>query len=115
MIQKSILILIISVFFNSVNTLQAQNKPKELDRFITKKRNHNKNSKTGFSVVLYNGNEEKALQTYNQFKQAFDNIEMKLTYVSPDWKVVTSPYKSKLEAEKIYLLIKSKYPTAKIL
>ncbi len=107
--------LMLTVFFSTHHTLKAQEKPKELSRFIKKKQQYNKNSKSGFSVILYNGNETKALKIYKQFKKDFKEINIKLTYVSPDWKVITPAYKSKLEAEKISLFIQEKYPNAKVL
>ncbi len=111
-------ISIVFALFMSIsilNKLNAQEKTKALSSFIEKKRNYNKHSRNGFSIVLYNGHEKKALEVYKQFKKDFKTTPMKLTYVSPDWKVLTPAYNSKLEAEKVYLLIKEDYPNAKIL
>lgn len=93
----------------------SQEKKSSLESFIEKKREHNKTSKTGFSVLLYNGNEEEALDLYTTFNEDYKDIEIKLTYVSPDWKVITQPYSTKIEAERIFSIIKVKHPNAKIL
>ncbi len=99
----------------SFNSVYSQEKKSSLENYIEKKRNYNKTSKTGFCVLLYNGNEEEALNLYNSFNDDFKDIEVKLTYVSPDWKVMTKPYSTKIEAERVYLIIKEKHPNAKIL
>ncbi|MGY5356067.1 hypothetical protein [Wenyingzhuangia sp. IMCC45467] len=99
----------------SITSIYSQEEKSSLDSFITKKRNYNKTSKVGFSVLLYNGNEEQALDLYNSFKEEYKDIKIKLTYVSPDWKVMTKAYSTKIEAERIYLIIKEKHPNAKIL
>ncbi len=102
------------IFFSNQNTF-AQESSKNLTNFIEKKKNHNKNIKTGFSVILYSGKEEKARETYYEFKSEFEDIEIQLTYVSPDWKVTTISYPSKIEAERKLIVIKEKFPNAKAL
>lgn len=82
---------------------------------IEKKRAYNQNIKNGHSVILYSGEEEKAKEIYHQFKSEFKDINIQLTYTSPDWKVTTNAYTSKIEAERILLIIKEKFPTAKSL
>lgn len=99
----------------TTSNLYSQEKNSSLENYIEKKRNYNKTSKTGFSVLLYNGNEEDALSLYNSFREDYEDIEVKLTYVSPDWKVMTKAYSTKIEAERAYLMIKEKHPNAKIL
>lgn len=102
------------LFFLS-NPIHAQKDNNSLTKFIEKKRDHNLNNKKGFSLVLYNGNEEKAIETFKSFKEEYKDVTVKLSYVSPDWKVLTVPYHSKIEAEKVYLRIREKFPNAKIL
>ena len=97
------------------NLMYSQEVKTSLDNFIEKKRNYNKNSKKGYCVLLYNGNEEQALSLYNSFKEDYKDIQIKLSYVSPDWKVITKSYSTKIEAERTYLIIKEKHPNAKIL
>lgn len=106
-------ILIASLF--SIETSFSQEKKNLLESFIQKKREHNKTSKTGFSILLYNGNENEALEVYKSFAKQFDYIKVKLTYISPDWKVITNPYSTKIEAEHILMVIKEHYPDAKVL
>ncbi|ANW96531.1 hypothetical protein AXE80_09685 [Wenyingzhuangia fucanilytica] len=95
--------------------MNSQEQKSSLDHFLEKKRNYNKTSKIGYSVLLYNGNEEQALTVYNSFNEEYKDIKVKLSYVSPDWKVMTKAYSTKIEAERIYLIVKEKHPNAKIL
>lgn len=97
------------------NSLTAQIKQSSLDSFVQKKKDYNEKSKIGYRVLLYNGNEKKAIEIYKQFKLDFSNIEVKLTYVSPNWKVLTQSYSTMLQAESVSLRIKEKYPQAKTL
>lgn len=103
----------LSIFISKPVFSQETKTP--LERFVEKKRNFNKKTKNGFSVVLYTGNEGIARETFENFKTEFQDIKIKLTYVSPDWKVITPSCSSKIEAERIVIAIKEKYPTAKIL
>ena len=105
--------LTISMCFTKL--MYSQENKTSLDHFIEKKRNYNKTSKKGYSVLLYNGNEEQALSIYSSFEEDYKDIKIKLTYVSPDWKVITKAYGTKIEAERIYLIVKEKHPNAKIL
>ncbi|MDO3695246.1 hypothetical protein QVZ41_10355 [Wenyingzhuangia sp. chi5] len=112
---KIIILFSLTISMFTTTLIYSQDHKSSLDYFIEKKRNYNKTSKNGYSVLLYNGNEEQALITYNTFEEEFKDIKIKLTYVSPDWKVITKAYSTKIEAERIYLIIKEKYPNAKIL
>ncbi|NJB83895.1 hypothetical protein [Wenyingzhuangia aestuarii] len=115
MLRKSLLITFATVAFCFSNRIQAQETNSSLNTFIEKKKNYNKNSKNGVSVLLYNGSEEKAREIYNEFKTEFKDIDINLRYVSPDWKVLTNAYSSSLEAERIAIIIRQKYPSVKIL
>lgn len=108
-------LIFISFIFGVKNNLVAQEKNDLLDNFIQKKIIYNEQSKKGHSILLYNGNEEEALKIHESFKEDYQDISIKIAYESPDWKVITPSYPSKLEAEKIYLKIKKTYPNAKIM
>ncbi|MGY6648630.1 hypothetical protein [Wenyingzhuangia sp. IMCC45574] len=101
------------IAFSSQPSYSQQTKDEQLSNFIEKKKNHNTKIKNGYSVILYSGKEEKARETYFEFKSEFEDIEIQLTYVSPDWKVATIAYPSKIEAERKLIIIKEKFPFAK--
>jgi len=85
-----------------------------LNDYIEKKIKHNENSKNGYCILLYNGNEKEARDIYVKFTKHYKSINARLKYASPDWKVVTPTYASKLKAEKVYIKIRKLYPHAKI-
>ncbi|WP_010137012.1 hypothetical protein [Ochrovirga pacifica] len=108
--------LILFSFFTLLFTqTNAQETTSKLENFIQKKRNYNKNTKSGYSVILYSGDEEKARELFAKFKEEFQDIDIKLSYTSPDWKVATKVFPSKIESERVLLLIKEKFPFAKLL
>jgi len=107
--------IIVFTFFCSGCTIYAQDHTSSIQKFIYKKRNFNNVYRKGYRVVLYNGDENKTREIYQQFKEDFKNIFIKLSYVSPDWKVLTEFYSSKIEAENTLIFIKEKYPNSKIL
>ena len=67
---------------------------------IFKKRNFNKEFGFGYSIQLYNGNEQQARQILTRFNVDFPDRFSKLVYNSPEWKVQVGNYKTKLEADK---------------
>lgn len=97
------------------NTGYSQENKKSLDSFIQKRINYNEHYPNGYSLLLYNGNEEEARKIKQDFKKEFRKIEIYLTYKSPNWKVMTKSYDSKLEAERISVIVREKYPNVKIL
>ncbi|NIJ46323.1 hypothetical protein FHR24_002807 [Wenyingzhuangia heitensis] len=115
MASKTLLIKLFTIVLGYSSSVFAQEITPSLNSFVEKKRNYNKNSKNGVSVLLYNGQEDKARQIYEEFKGEYKGISIKLTYVSPDWKVLTPAYSSTIEAERIAIIIREKYPNAKIL
>lgn len=111
-IQFALFFCMYTFTFSNVFAQQTQT---SLNNMIEKKRIYNKNIKDGYSVILYSGEEETAKETYYKFKSEFKNIKVQLTYTSPDWKVTSPVYTSKIEAERILLIIKEKFPMAKAL
>ncbi len=107
--------MIVFTLFCGSNTIYAQDHTSSIQKFVYKKRNFNNVYRKGYRVVLYNGDEKQTREIYQRFKQDFKNISIKLSYASPDWKVLTGFYSSKIEAENILISIKEKYPNSKIL
>ena len=75
-------------------------KLEEIKNIISKKRNFNKEFGFGYSIQLYNGNEQQARQILTRFNVDFPDRFSKLVYNSPEWKVQVGNYKTKLEADK---------------
>ena len=86
-----------------------------LQTLLVKKRAYNQQSKQGFCIQLYNGNEKTALKKMQDFMELFPEIEIKRIYKVPEWKVQTSSYKTRIEADRVLNKIKEEYPGARVL
>ena len=110
------LILLILVFsalpFVGVSQTTTE---QHLDSLVKKKRYYNSQTKNGFCIQIYNGNEEIALSRMQKFSELFPEIEINRIYKVPEWKVQTEHYKTRLEADRILNLIKEEYPGARVL
>lgn len=115
MLSKTSKFILVFSLICLANTSYSQENKKSLESFIQKRINYNEHYPNGYSVLLYNGNEQEARKVKQDFKEEFRKIEIDLSYKSPNWKVMTKSYDSKLEAERISVIIKEKYPNAKIL
>ncbi|MEI6865278.1 SPOR domain-containing protein [Flavicella sp.] len=85
-----------------------------LDQLIQKKIKYNSNTKRGFCIQVYNGNEKQAIQHIVQFSALFPNIQIKRIYNVPEWKVQTQIYKTRLEADRVLNQIKLEYSGARV-
>lgn len=110
--QKRLILLALSII---TSVAYGQDIDSSIKNFTYKKRNFNAVYQKGHRILLYNGDEEKTREIYKNFKSDFKNIPVKISYSSPDWKVLTKFYSSKIEAENILIAIHEKYPYSKIL
>ena len=85
---------------HSTYSQKKTTKLEEIRNIISKKRNFNKEFGFGYSIQLYNGNEQQARQILTRFNVDFPDRFSKLVYNSPEWKVQVGNYKTKLEADK---------------
>ena len=108
--------LIVLCFCFAGSEIKAQeSKRKQLDSLIIKKKiYHQRFSKKGYSIQLYNGYEGKALEIKQDCEQLFPDIKFKLKYDTPDWKVQTDPYITRLRADQILQIIQKEYPGARV-
>ena len=86
-----------------------------MSKLLEKKREFNKETKHGYCIQLYNGNEKSAITIMQKFNEKYPEISIKRTYKVPEWKVQTTSFKSKLEADRILNQIKIDYPGARVL
>jgi hypothetical protein len=86
-----------------------------LDALLNKKKEHNSQTKNGFCIQIYNGNEKTALYRMEEFSDLFPEIDIKRIYKVPEWKVQTKSYKTRLEADRVLNRIKKIYPGSRVL
>jgi hypothetical protein len=109
-IYRSLLFLIVLLIssFNgySQNTTK---KSEEIKSIISKKRSFNDTYGFGYSIQLYNGNEQEAKKIKARFAVEFPGNFSKLVYNAPEWKVQVGNYKTKLEADKYLIKFQEKF------
>ena len=108
-ILTTILILCSASIFAQTSTDES------LKTLIDKKREYSKVAKKGFCIQLYNGNEKSAIDRMQKFSELFPEIEIKRIYKVPEWKVQTTSFKTRIEADRILNKIKEEYPGARVL
>jgi hypothetical protein len=108
--------ILYSLFFCLSTYGFSQNKNDDsLSKLLQKKRDFNKESKHGYCIQLYNGNEKSAISIMQEFNEKYPEISTKRIYKVPEWKVQTTSFKSKIDADKILNQIRLDYPGARVL
>ncbi len=118
-------ILFFSILFFSSFFVSAQNEQgvvkiradKEISDLLKKKIEYNKTKATyeGYRIQLFYGSEKGANKEMNKFKSLYPEINVKLLFSSPDWKVQAGNYHSKLDADRDLKDIKLDFPSAIVL
>ena len=107
-------LFIISIFFGTICvsgqndgiiTIESNEKIKHI---IAKKKAYNKNLKKikGFKIQLFNGSENGAYSTRDEFLTQFPEADIEIMFSSPEWKVWVGSYRSQLEADRALKEIK---------
>lgn len=68
-----------------------------------------------FTIQLFYGNYGKAKEKIERFKETFPEIEVNLSFETPNYKVQAGRYKNRLKASQQLDTIKNTFPTAFIL
>ncbi len=68
-----------------------------------------------YTIQLYYGNYAKAQEKMTLFKGSFPQIEVNLSFETPNYKVQAGKYKDRLQAEQELDTIKNSFPTAFLL
>ena len=112
--KKRILLLTIFCSFSILGFAQTSD-DESLKILLDKKRDFNQKSKKGFCIQLYNGNEKTAIARMAEFSEFFPEISIKRIYKVPEWKVQTTSFKTRIEADRLLNKIKLEYPGARVL
>ncbi|MGB5363714.1 MAG: hypothetical protein WBN17_10460 [Aureibaculum sp.] len=121
---KKIIFFFIAFSFLFSNQVFSQNEGKleiqsseKIKNIIKQKEAYNKQLKNikGFKIQLFNGSEQGAYKTREDFSTMFPDIEIKIQFFSPEWKVRVGNYKNRLDADRALFEIKQAFPGAIIL
>ncbi len=86
----------------------------KIDKIIASKKQYNKNLKTikGYKIQLFYGNEKNSYKIKDEFKAISPEIDTKIIFSSPQWKVQIGNFRTRLEADRQLVEIKKEYPSA---
>lgn len=74
--------------------------------------NNNISINDGYKIQIFYGNSDESKRKLIEFKRDFKDIDGTIVYSNPTYKVFVGNYKLRLNAEKVLLEIKKKYPNA---
>lgn len=116
-LSKKVLLSAFMIVFLSLNYSYAQTEAEKIDKLIEQKRSFNKKNKNigGFKIQLFNGNETQANKIKREFDVLFPEYSTNIRYKSPEWKTQVGPFKTRLEADRVLLIVKGKFLGAIVL
>ncbi|MFB9271208.1 MULTISPECIES: SPOR domain-containing protein [Flavobacteriaceae] len=95
----------------------AQNEADKIEDLISQKRSYNQQNKNTivYKIQLYNGVETEAYKIESNFKSVFPEYKTNIIYKQPEWKTQVGNFETKLEADRVLLLIKEEFSGAIVL
>lgn len=114
--KKTLFIAITLCILSSNLTAQKNNtivyQDPKFDQLLTEKRKINISypANDQYKIQIFSGDNEKARNTLNQFKQQFKELDATIVFFTPNYKVWIGNFKTRIEAEKNILEIKKSYP-----
>jgi hypothetical protein len=113
----TVLLLLIVVksssLFAQESTLSLTQDAK-FEKMLNEKRRINSSilSSDNYKIQIFNGDNESAKKTLNQFKKDFANFDSTIIFSTPTYKVLIGNFKTRIEAERNLIEIKKTYKTA---
>lgn len=116
-IQKRRYINLLFILVIGIASSYGQNDNNKVNQLITQKRNFNKENKITvvYKIQLYNGTETQAYKIKNNFLNEFPQYNTQIVYKSPEWKTQVGNFETRLEADRVLLIIKEKFSGAIVL
>ena len=110
-LSKKILIGAFLMLLLNISYSYAQSENEKIANLIEQKRSFNKQNKnsTIFKIQLYNGSESQAYKIRNDFQSLFPEYDTNIIYKSPEWKTQVGNFETRLEADRVFLIIKEKF------
>jgi len=114
---KNILLIIFLTVFLGITNNFAQSESNEINNLVEQKREFNKNNKSSivYKIQLYNGDEEESYVVERNFKSDFPEYNVKVIYDDPEFKTQVGNFKTRLEADRILIIVKEKFGGAIVL
>ncbi|NJM79769.1 MAG: SPOR domain-containing protein [Flavobacterium sp.] len=116
---KKIFYILISCFFITTNSFSQESKTIVIEdpsfsKLLKEKQQINSSLNTDdfYKIQIYYGDKENAKKNLMSFKRDFKEIDGTILYTNPTYKVWVGSFKLRIQAEKVLLEVKKKYPTA---
>lgn len=111
---KLLFLLLIFSFISHKTFGQTIEQDPKIETLLKEKRKINSgitiNDK--YKIQIFMGKSEDCRKKLEEFKGNFKEIDGTMVYNNPNFKVWVGSFKTRIEAEKVLLEIKKKYPTA---
>ena len=79
---------------------------------LKKELNSNEDSSKRYKIQIYSGRRVNGEKARSEFRKHFNQWSSKLVYETPNYKVWVGSFRSRLEADRALLKIKSQFPNA---
>lgn len=114
---KSTIFSIFFIFLLYNTSVYSQSENEKITTLIEQKVSFNKENKnsTVFKIQLYNGDETEAYKIKEDFNTNYPDYNAEVVYDKPEWKTQISKFKTRLDADRVALIIKEKFTAAIVL
>lgn len=114
---KSTIFSAFFIFLLYNTSVYSQSENEKITTLIEQKVSFNKENKnsTVFKIQLYNGDETEAYKIKEDFNTNYPDYNAEVVYDKPEWKTQISKFKTRLDADRVALIIKEKFTAAIVL
>jgi hypothetical protein len=102
--------------FSQVGNIDVSQNPK-FENLLNEKRKINASITVNdiYKIQIYNGDIETSKKILIDFKKEFLNLDGTIVFYTPAYKVWVGNFKTRIEAERNLMLLKTKYPNSLII
>ncbi|MFD1293284.1 SPOR domain-containing protein [Lutibacter holmesii] len=113
----NILFTSVLTLFLCITNVFSQSESEKISDLISQKKTYNKENKNTivYKIQLYNGNETEAYKIKQNFSLTFPEFTPEVVYDKPEWKTQVGKFKTRLDADRVALIIKEKFLGAIVL
>ncbi|SNR54805.1 hypothetical protein SAMN06265371_10550 [Lutibacter agarilyticus] len=114
---KSTFLSLFIILFIGIANARSQSENEKINNLIDQKISYNKKNKnsTVFKIQLYNGNETEAYKIKEDFNTSFPDYHAEVVYDKPEWKTQVNKFKTRLDADRVAIIIKEEFTAAIVL
>jgi len=116
-LSKSLLFTAFFTIFMSNAVCYSQSENEKITTLMEQKKSFNKNNKNSivYKIQLYNGGEDESYEVKRNFQTSFPEYKVNVVYNKPEFKTQVGQFKTRLEADRVLIIIKEKFNGAIVL